>query len=235
MSLDTQPVGSRGAHQPARSAWRPLGDLLIERGLGQAELEQALRIQQQEGGRLGEILFERGLVSALDLWDALAEQHGLDSRLGRPPTRAVQPTPAERLRGSVPLGRLLVRRGQITEEQLEAALVEQSESGERLGRILIASGAASPHGLAAALAEQQGLAPTAQELWEAAQTHASGEEPMYEVRELATGAVYRLHSTRSFLDASDLALAVLSEWEPEELHLVCIGEDSEEICWLYRA
>ena len=219
----------------ARLAWRPLGELLIERGLiSPVELEDALGVQKQEGGRLGEILFERGCVSALDLRDALAEQHGLDLRVERPPTGRIQPTPAERLRGSVPLGKLLVRRGHITHEQLDAALAEQSQSGERLGQILIASGAVSAFVLAAALAEQQGLVTASQELWEAAQNHTSGEERRYEVREIANGNDYRLYVSRNFLDATDLAFAVLNEWEPRELHVVCIADGvGEELCWRY--
>ena len=68
-----------------RLAWRPLGEILTERGLiSQLELEDALREQEEEGGRLGEILFARGLVSGVDLRDALAEQHGLDLRVERP-------------------------------------------------------------------------------------------------------------------------------------------------------
>src|SRR5581483_6943718 len=92
-------------------------------------------------------------VSGLDLRDALAEQHGLDLRVE---SRSA-PVSSEEQRHSFPLGKLLVQRGHLTEAQLDAALVQQSETGQRLGQILIASGAVTAFQLAAALAEQQGL------------------------------------------------------------------------------
>ena len=60
-------------------AWRPLGALLVEKGfVSGAELDEALRDQEQKGRRLGEILVERGYLSGAALALALAEQHGLD-------------------------------------------------------------------------------------------------------------------------------------------------------------
>src|SRR5438477_459958 len=86
-----------------RLAWRPLGEILVQRGLiSEIELHDALREQQHEGGRLGEILFARGVVSAVDLRDALAEQHGLDlleselPRRDRPRLRRAPRVGAER-------------------------------------------------------------------------------------------------------------------------------------------
>jgi hypothetical protein len=62
-----------------RGAWRPLGSLLVDKGfVSGAELEEALRDQEQNGRRLGEILVERGYLSGAALALALAEQHGLD-------------------------------------------------------------------------------------------------------------------------------------------------------------
>ena len=60
------------------TTWRPLGKLLVEKGLvSEADLEQALA--RQEGSRrLGEILVERGAISGADLARALGEQHGLE-------------------------------------------------------------------------------------------------------------------------------------------------------------
>ena|SRR5579859_6088204 len=207
-------------------AWRPLGEILVERGLiSELELHDALREQQHEGGRLGEILFARGLVSAIDLRDALAEQHGLDLRVESRTTPGSLPSP-----NSFPLGRILLQRRQITETQLDAALSEQAKTGQRLGQILIASGAVSTFQLAAALAEQQGLLA-------AGRDSVQGVLPrprLYEVREVVGGECYSLYSSRNFLDATDLAFAVLHEWEPKEIHVVCIAQDSdEELCWKY--
>ena len=212
-----------------RLAWRPLGEILVQHGLiSELELHDALREQQHEGGRLGEILFARGLVSAVALRDALAEQHGLDLRVES--RAAPRQASVEDQRSSFPLGRLLVSRDQITEAQLDAALAEQSRTGQRLGQILIATGVVSTFTLAAALAEQQGLLSASRDLHEGLLPRPR----LYEVREVDGGQSYSLYSSRNFLDATDLAFAVLHEWEPKEIHVVCIAQDQdEEVCWRY--
>ena len=54
---------------------RPIGQLLVERGLlTPPELERALAQQRQSGGRLGEILVERGAITRLELASVLGEQ-----------------------------------------------------------------------------------------------------------------------------------------------------------------
>jgi hypothetical protein len=64
--------------QPAQ-AWRPLGKLLVDlEFLTESQLERALAAQREEGGRLGEILVSRGLLSGGELAQALAEQHGVE-------------------------------------------------------------------------------------------------------------------------------------------------------------
>jgi len=56
--------------------WRPLGQLLVERGLlTPEELEAALDEQERTGGRLGEILLRQGLLSKLALASSLHEQY----------------------------------------------------------------------------------------------------------------------------------------------------------------
>jgi len=211
-----------------RLAWRPLGEILVERGLiSELELHDALREQQHQGGRLGEILFARGLVSAIDLRDALADQHGLDLRV----ESRTAPGPPNDHRNSFPLGRILLQRGQITETQLDSALAEQARTGQRLGHILIASGAVSTFQLAAALAEQQGLLAAGHDAVQSLPPRPR----LYEVREVVGGDCYSLYSSRNFLDATDLAFAVLHEWEPTEIHVVCIAQDDEELCWKYPA
>jgi len=63
----------RGAH------WKPLGTLLVEKSfITDVELKQALAIQRDGGGFLGEILVDHGWISAADLVLALASQLGLD-------------------------------------------------------------------------------------------------------------------------------------------------------------
>jgi type IV pilus assembly protein PilB len=58
------------------------------------------------------------------------------------------------------LGGLLVERGLITVDQLEAAVSEQKKSGRRLGRVLVDRGVLTPEALLEVLSEQLGV-PTA--------------------------------------------------------------------------
>lgn len=58
--------------------WRPLGEVIVERGLITAdELEDALEEQVRTGRRLGSILIARGLVAEQDLATALVDQIGI--------------------------------------------------------------------------------------------------------------------------------------------------------------
>jgi hypothetical protein len=59
--------------------------------------------------------------------------------------------------GRVPLGRLLVGQGLLTEAQLDNALFESSQTGERLGEIVVRLGLVSEEEVAKALAEQWSL------------------------------------------------------------------------------
>jgi type IV pilus assembly protein PilB len=55
-----------------------LGQVLIDMGvIDEAQLEQALSTQKEQGGALGDILLESGLVTEDQLMQGLAEQHGL--------------------------------------------------------------------------------------------------------------------------------------------------------------
>ncbi len=67
---------------PTRSGgtpWKPLGRVLVERGLlTEGGLERALVHQRQSGRLLGEIVVSRGWVSPEDLTRAIAGQHGVE-------------------------------------------------------------------------------------------------------------------------------------------------------------
>ena len=65
--------------EAAHIPWRPLGRLLVAKGLlSENELELALEDQTLTGRRLGEILVELGCVTHAALSLALAEQYGID-------------------------------------------------------------------------------------------------------------------------------------------------------------
>jgi type IV pilus assembly protein PilB len=65
--------------KPVRSAGQlKLGDILIERGIvSAAQVEQAARLQEQTGKRMGFIMVEKKWLSEAALFQALAEQLGL--------------------------------------------------------------------------------------------------------------------------------------------------------------
>ena len=53
---------------------RPLGELLVERGLvTAAQLDAVLELQRKTGARIGEILVEQGVITLPDLAGVLAE------------------------------------------------------------------------------------------------------------------------------------------------------------------
>jgi hypothetical protein len=59
--------------------WRPLGQLLVERGLiTEADLAGALAEQQRSGARLGQVLVERRHITTDRLAMVLLEQAGVD-------------------------------------------------------------------------------------------------------------------------------------------------------------
>jgi hypothetical protein len=65
--------------EAAEQSWRPLGELLVTKGLvTEGELERALKEQEETGRLLGTILVERGFVSGPALAVALAEQYGVE-------------------------------------------------------------------------------------------------------------------------------------------------------------
>jgi hypothetical protein len=74
----------KNAVEAAENAWRPLGEMLVEKGLvTKEELEHALAVQEETGRLLGAILVERGYVSGPALAVALAEQYGVELRTER--------------------------------------------------------------------------------------------------------------------------------------------------------
>lgn len=64
--------------QPAGRSGLRLGDLLVQRNLVTvAQVEEAVILQQESGGRLGEVLVDMGVLGERGLVDALAEFFGL--------------------------------------------------------------------------------------------------------------------------------------------------------------
>ena len=58
---------------------RGIGEILADMGfVDEAEIEEALKIQRGEGGKIGDILIKLGYVSEPDVLFALAEQTGME-------------------------------------------------------------------------------------------------------------------------------------------------------------
>jgi hypothetical protein len=219
--------------------WRPLGGILVERGLiDEAQLEKALAAQRREGRTLGEILVERGWVTPFGLATALASQHGLklsqaggDADGGEVGISA----PDEAEGGWKPLGRLLVERGLLSEVQLKQALAEQHESGNRLGEILVGRGWVSPSAVAATVAAQHGLTLDSETPLQARLSEEPDREARFVVREASGEGWHDLHTSPSFLDATDVAFDALDEREPQALVIVRLESGKQEIVWRYLA
>jgi hypothetical protein len=200
------------------STWRPLGQLLIERGLiDEYELEYWLKQQKLTGMLLGELLVLHRVVPPAEVAAALAIQRGSNDVADR-----IHESP--RL-----LGRILVERGLITESGLQRVLLAQQRNGGSVGDILVARGWVTAEQLAEALAEQGGLAPLV-EAEETAEESSAAE--MYEVRSPATAAD-ALYVSDAFLDATDFAFDLIDAEEPDELEIVRVASGEREQVWAY--
>lgn len=169
--------------EAAHITWRPLGRLLVERGLLTGdELERALALQQETGQRLGETIVRCGFVSGPELASALAAQYGIElttekgfgtglrSEIQRrhesDRRRIVQLVPDPPADAVAPVDELRVDEGESDAENGETALLAQLE--EQWAKLAAAE---------AALAERE------HELAELAQRHDRDVRQLEEVNE----------------------------------------------------
>ena len=223
----------------ARYSWRPLGALLVEKGLlTEQELDAALAEQRRTGRLVGQILVERGSLSAFALARALSEQHGVMLQ-----TEAELDAKASRNPGWRPLGRLLVDDGYLTRAELRKALRTQRESGGRrlLGEILVAEGFLSGIALARALAEQNGfeLGPDGAEPVQAVLSSAPPSHMTYQVCVIAYDPRHRaqdvIYESASFLEAVDFAAEYVEEVDPDGIEIHRVDRNARETVWTYSA
>jgi type IV pilus assembly protein PilB len=123
---------------PAQVRESRLGEILVAEGLvSQAEVEEALRVQEALGRYvpLGQVLLERKLVTREQLGSVL-----------------------RRHRKQLLLGHVLVRSGVLTQDRLQGALSYQRKTGTRLGDAVVALGLASERQLREALCAQLNIA-----------------------------------------------------------------------------
>jgi len=226
-------------------SWRPLGALLVEKGLlTSAELDGALAEQRRSGRLVGEILVESGYLSAFSVAQALTEQHGVELQVSGSSdafTATEERPPRVSTTTWRPLGKLLVETGFLTKDELEQALAEQRWSGGRrlLGEILVAEGLLSGLDLARALAEQHGLELSltgGEEVTPLLRTPAPG-QAVYEVREVVYAPRYEaehvLYTSVSFLEAADFAAEFVEDSNPEGVEIQRASGGARETVWTY--
>ena len=232
--------------------WRQLGELLVEeRLLTETELELALQEQARTGRLLGQIVVDRGYVSAFSLARVLSEQHGVRVRESEPEeapapglTLADPPEFGDPHTGAEaewrPLGKLLLEKSFLTADELNEALAEQHESHGRLGEILVSRGFLTGTQLARTLAEQQGvdLAPHDHD-FEATVVATTADEPMYKVVELTFQPGFQqrttLYESPSFLEAADYAFEFIEDRDPAAVEIQRTHGAAQETVWNYSA
>jgi hypothetical protein len=113
---------------------RKLGELLVESGLlTEVQLMEALEVQKRDRRLLGEIIIDRGYATRERLEALLAHQYGST------------------------LGEILIDKGYLTFEQLKEALAEQGSYMKSLGEILIDKGLVTEMDLMDGLSKQYDL------------------------------------------------------------------------------
>lgn len=213
--------------------WRPLGELLVQRGLIDAcDLEAALTEQRLTGLLLGELLVSRRVISPMDMAAALAAQHGLavEPANGAESPRSQPPAHAGEWR---PLGRVLVERDLVTESGLQRVLLEQQKTGKPLGEILVRRGYLSAGDLAAALAAQHGVHLEASALRDGG-APAGNDNSTYELRVPGSDGAEPLYVLPSFLEATDIAFELLQAEDPDTLEIVKVDGAVRETAWSYE-
>ena len=220
-----------------RYTWRPIGTLLVEKGLlTQRELDDALAEQKRSGRLVGQILVHSGALSAFALAQALTEQHGVELQ-----TEADLGANARTQAVWRPLGRLLVDEGYVTKAELRKALRAQRESSGRrlLGEILVAEGFLSGISLARALAEQNGfdLDPGGDEPVETVLRSAPAGEVTYQVCQVGYDPRYQarqvIYESPSYLEAIDFAAEYIEEADPDGIEIQRGEGNARETVWTY--
>ncbi len=201
----------------ADPTWRPLGEILIERGLlDRVQLEHWLMQQRLSGMLLGELLVMHRVLSPVDVAAALAVQRGAEDVVGGVTS------------GSRQLGRILVEQDLLTESGLQRALLAQKRLGGNLGDILIERGYVSRQQIEETLADQDSreradLIPI--------QSNVEARKEHYEVP--GSSVTEPLHVSDSFLDATDFAFDLIERDDPHEVEIVRVREDERESVWSY--
>jgi hypothetical protein len=220
------------------SPWRPLGELLVDRGLIVAdELEAALAEQKRSGRKLGEILVEQAAVTSSQLTRILAEQVGLTLTRPETPPADVEEAEARRTPGEPmtpawrPLGQVLLDRRALSAAELEEALEVQHATARRLGEIVVQRGYVTPQELVAAVIDQHGLEGGTATTRAATLSAASDE--VYQVEDHDPEEPKIVFRSEGMLDAIDFSFEYLEAEHPARLRVFrTCGKKREEV-WAY--
>jgi hypothetical protein len=110
------------------AAKRRLGDIIVDRGLvTPAQLDEALRVQRESGGKLGEVLVELGFLTRVGLAGVITEQWDA-LRLA---ANARKPAPAARTTAPVTESSVVET---ALRERLEALTVELAARDQRIAQ-----------------------------------------------------------------------------------------------------
>ena len=113
-------------------AERPLGEILAEvGGITRLQLAEALQIQKEERGRIGEVLVSLGFMTTRQIRHLIGEY-----------------------KKRIPLGEYLLEAGVISPEDLDYALVQKNSTREPLGQVLVRSQIINEEQLAKFLSQQ---------------------------------------------------------------------------------
>jgi hypothetical protein len=188
-------------------------------------------------GPIGQYMLDQSLSRRLrEIQDART----VDEQCAEAPSpEPVAPAPELQPPARTPLGRLLIEKGEISEDDLETALLRQESDGRPLGQILLEMGVVSEQSIARSVTEQHGLDSSASLRRRIAEGEAEIEDDpeghageRYLVRENRTGEP--LESADSFLDATDAAFELIEERDPAELEIVRLQDGECERLWSYR-
>lgn len=229
--------------------WRPLGALLVERGLlTDQRLEWAVAEQGRSGRLLGVILVESGYVSGATLARVLAEQHGVEVRTTGEGSAIGEVHPGIELSGSTwsekdawrPLGALLVEWDLLDQAELDRALGAQRRRPERrLGEVLVELGYLSGPELARALALQHGVDVPEGELDAHPDTvilPSPLDDKAYFVHEVVFDphqAGPLLYKSTNLLEAAEFAMDYVDEHQPKALEIQRGNGAGGETVWTY--
>lgn len=114
------------------AAKRRLGDIIVERGLITAEqLEEALTAQRESGGKLGEVLVELGFLTRVALAGVISEQWD-DLRVTTSGRKYAEKNAEKNARSAALAGSSVVETA--LRERLEALTVELAARDQRIAQ-----------------------------------------------------------------------------------------------------